>query len=463
MSRDLQPEVETGRVARVRSAIALPSENLLARFVTLNLLGQGGSLVIGFATSIVLARLLGPAGRGLLGLMLSVDVLVVVVASIGLPTAVTYFSSLEDADPPAILGNCLAHAAVLAVILIPLSWLFHGSIANAVGDGAGGLTWVLVAALVPLTLLDWTTNSQLQGALRFGRANVVVVASRLAYAVGVVALVGVLSLGVTGGVLATAVGSLAMIFLSLGPIVRAGRPRLDLALAKRLYSYGAKAEVGSILQLANGRLDVLILQIYRPLSQVGYYVVAQTVAELVLLLASEVRWAGMVLVTRSAGEEQQASTSASAVRHYTILGAGAALCTAVLGSILILIGYGSQYHTAVAPMLILLPGVWMLGIGVVIQGDLSGRGRPGLASTLAGVSAFVTVALDFALIPSLGTIGAALASVCGYSTLGVISVLALHRVSGISVRTLVVPTRSDLRGYWSAISARLRRMRAAGS
>src|ERR1700704_5030530 len=105
------------RLARARGMLALPSENLLARFVTMNVLGQGASLAIGFATSIVLARLLGPAGRGLLGLMLSANLLVVVLTSIGLPTAVTYFSSRADADPPGILGDCLLHAFVLAAVL----------------------------------------------------------------------------------------------------------------------------------------------------------------------------------------------------------------------------------------------------------------------------------------------------------------------------------------------------------
>lgn len=463
MSRDPQAEAPAPpRAAPARSALALPEGSQLARFVTMNLLGQGGSLVIGFATSIALARFLGPAGRGLLGLMLSANLLVVVLTSIGLPTAVTYFSSRADADPPAILGNCLAHTFVLAAVLIPTSGLLHGPIAEGLGHGAGGLTWVLVAALVPLSLFDWTTNSQLQGALRFKRVNVVIVSSRLLYAIAVVVLLGILSLGVEGGVIATGLGSLAMILLSLPALLRAGRPRFDPELARRLYGYGAKAQVGSILQLANGRLDVLILQIYRPLSQVGYYVIAQTVAELVVTLANEFRWTGMVLVTKAQGEEQ-ASTSASAVRHYTLVAAAAALANVVFGSVVILLGYGSRFQPALAPMLILLPGVWMLGIGIVIQGDLSGRGRPGLASVLAGISAAVTTGLDFALIPSLGTTGAALASVCGYSTLGVVSVVVLHRVSEIPVRELVVPTRADLRGYRNFLAERLRRARGVAT
>jgi O-antigen/teichoic acid export membrane protein len=446
---------------RARGAFALPRENLLARFVTINVLGSGGSLLIGFVTSIVLARLLGPSGRGLLALMLSVAQIAVIVTAIGLPVAVTYFASLPDADPPAILGNCLAHAAVISAVLIPVAAVFYDQIANALGHGDGGRTWILVAALVPLTFLDWTTNSQLQGTLRFARFNLVVIMARLVYAFGVVILVGFVDLGVTGGVIATAVGAVVMILASLKPILDRGTPRLDRRLMSRMFSYGFRAQVGAILQLANGRLDVLIMQIYRPLSQVGYYVVAQAIAELPLLLSQQFRWTSMVLITKYEGDEMQASTTADSVRHYAALGALVVLANAVFGTVLILVAYGSEFHPAVVPMLILLPGIWFLGLGIVIQGDLSGRGRPGLASWLTALAAVVTVSLDLTLIPPFGVIGASIASVSAYTTLGVSSLVALTRISGIPARDLIVPTRADLRGYRDVVIGFAKRLRAA--
>jgi O-antigen/teichoic acid export membrane protein len=119
----------------------------------------------------------------------------------------------------------------------------------------------------------------------------------------------------------------------------------------------------------------------------------------------------------------------------------------VLGSLLILFAYGRSYTPAIVPMLILLPGIWFLGIGIVVQGDLSGRGRPGLSSALAGVAAAASASLDFLLIPPFGVIGAAVAAVCAYATFGILSIVALARLSGISVRALLVPTREDFLSY----------------
>jgi O-antigen/teichoic acid export membrane protein len=227
---------------------------------------------------------------------------------------------------------------------------------------------------------------------------------------------------------------------------------------RRMFSYGSRAQVGSILQIASGRVDVIIIEIYRPLSQVGYYVVAQTVAQLVLTLAQEFRWTSMVLVTKYEGDARQARTSTDSVRHYGIAASAAVICNAAFGSALILVAYGHQYEPAVGPMLVLLPGMWFLGMSIVIQGDLDGRGRPGLSSRLAALAAGVTVAFDLALIPPFGVIGAAIASVFANSIYGVASVTALRSVSGIPVRELVVPRRDDLASYWRFAMRALRRL-----
>jgi O-antigen/teichoic acid export membrane protein len=124
------------------------------------------------------------------------------------------------------------------------------------------------------------------------------------------------------------------------------------------------------------------------------------------------------------------------------------LANAALGSAVIYFAFGPKFHSAIGPMLVLLPGIWFLGMGIVIQGDLAGRGRPGLSSTLAGIAAVVTVALDFALIPPLGVYGGAIASVAAYTTFGVGSLTALHNVTGIPIRRLAIPTRRDFTIYW---------------
>ena len=424
---------------------------MLARSVTLNIVGQVASLMVGFVASVALARWLGPSDRGLLAIMVSVTNLALALAGLGLPFAVMYFASRRDAPGGALLGNSFVAAAVLGAVFVPAFWLLHEPISDLFSRGRGGTTWALAAILVPITFLDWATHNQLLGKLRFGTYNVLVVGSKFAYLIGVVALVRLFDLGVAGGILALAAGSLVVAAGSVALIVRDDRPRFDGALLRQMGRYGVRVQVGAIFQVLNYRFDVLIVQFFRPLASVGYYVVAQILAELGLLLARGFQSSVVPLVTRYEGEERQAETTVSAIRHHGILAVVAIAANAIFSPLVIEFAFGPVFHAALTPFFILLPGVWFLGTSAVVASVLSGRGQPGLASTLAGATAVLTVALDLALIPPLGVPGAALASLIAYTAFGIASLITLSRVTGIPVRILVVPQRRDFHAYGAAL------------
>jgi Na+-driven multidrug efflux pump len=119
----------------------------------------------------------------------------------------------------------------------------------------------------------------------------------------------------------------------------------------------------------------------------------------------------------------------------------------------------STFQPALVPLLVLLPGMWFMGTGSLVVGDLRGRGRPGLASAVKGGAALVTVGLDLALIPAFGVIGAAVASSLAYAAFGIGSLVVLSRIAGVPVRRLTVPTRDDLGLYRRAGGALLKRLR----
>jgi len=422
----------------------------LRRSVLLNVLGQVGSLVVGFVPSILVARWLGPTDRGLYAVIGTTSGIVFVLAGAGLPMAVWYFASGKPAPTRALLGNSLAYAALLTVLFVPATALLDDRLGDVFGHGRGGFAWVLAALLIPVTFLDWTTHNQLLGSLRFGLYNTLIVLSKVVFLVGVVLLLRVVPLGVSGVYLATLAGSLVVIAGALRVILAAGPPHLDLALLRRMFSYGGRTQIGGVFQFFNSRFDVLILQFFRPLSAVGYYVVAQTLAELVMLLARSFQSTVLSVVTRDTDDpESQAATTATALRHHGLLAVAATLANAVFSPLLILLAYGPAFHDAIVPFFVILPGIWFLGTGLVIANDLNGRSRPGLASSLSGMAVGLTVVLDLALIPPFGVTGAAVASLIAYVAFGVASIVVGARVAGIPVSSLV-PTRADLALYPAA-------------
>jgi O-antigen/teichoic acid export membrane protein len=432
---------------------------MLARSVTLNILGQAATLAIGFFASIALARWLGPTDRGLLGVITSVSNVALALGSIGLPIAVWYYASREHARFGELLGNTFLWAGLLAVVCGGGFWLLRDELAAHLSHGEGGNAWVLGGFVVSILFLDYTTHNQLLGQLRFGLVNLLVVLSKIAYLICVVVLVGRLDLGVSGALVAVAAGSIVVTVGSTRTILQWARPRIDLGLFRMLLRYGSRIQIGSIFQLLNYRLDVVILTFFVPLSSVGYYVVAQTLAELVLTLARAFQGSVLSLVSHYEGDERQNATTRASLRHHGILAFAAMLANAVFGPLVIVFGYGDQFRPAIVPFLILLPGMWFLGAANVVTGDLSGRGRPGAASALSGGAVVVTVILDLLLIPHFGVPGAAVASLIAYTCFGIASLIVLSRVARIHFRE-VLPTRDDLRAYPAAVRPAMARLRA---
>jgi O-antigen/teichoic acid export membrane protein len=431
---------------------------MLARSLTINFVGSVASLVLGFVGSALIARWLGPSDRGLLALLQSVAMFGWTVTGVGVPMAVLYHASRPGASVQRLLGTSLVMASALAVVLIPAAALAAPHLSDWLTHGRGESLWPLAAVIVPVLFFDTATHNQLLARLQFGRVNALSIAGKAATVLLAVVLVGIAGYGVAGGLVAMLGASAVMIAGSLWVLLREGAPRFSAPVLRMLVRYGLRSQATNIFQSFNYRLDVIVLQFFRPLSDIGYYVVAQVIAELVLVLADSFQSSIVPLVAGSEGTSRDRTTKL-AVRHHALLALGACIANAGLGTALILFGYGSAYSPAVVPMLVLLPGIWWLGMGSVVTSDLRGRGRPGTASIVSGVALVATVGLDLALIPPFGVLGAAVASVITYTLQGILSLVVLSRVSGMSVRTLVLPERADLAAYPAALRAVTGRVR----
>jgi len=206
-----------------------------------------------------------------------------------------------------------------------------------------------------------------------------------------------------------------------------------------MLAYGTRAQVGSFLQIINARFDVVVLQAMAPLAVVGQYAVAQIVAELVLVVPRSV---GSVLAPTVAASRDD-GVSAEAMRLNGSLSLAGVVAVGIGGPLLIVVGYGHEYASALVPFLILLPATWFLCVAQVVNASLRGRGRPGLTSLLALVEVVVTVVLDLLLIPGHHALGAAFASAIAYVLYGIASVVVLARIDGVSPLSLLVGTRAE--------------------
>ena len=275
------------------------------------------TLAIGYLASILLARSLGPAGRGLIAVMQADVALIVSLAGLGTPAAITYFASRRLRYQPALSGFALIYGCVLGVLSFATVLLAGGWIADHQGHGFDDRLWWLVAALIPLMYIEFFATSLLNARRAFALSNRLNILGRVGTLVATASLVTGLELGHRRRP-DRSVADLARQDRGHRADGRADRPAPPVAAtsSRATLSYGWRVAIGQMFRFFSGRFDVLVLSWLAPLATVGNYAIAQTVAELVLIIPQSFGFVVMPMV--AAGEDHRA---APALRLAGTLGA----------------------------------------------------------------------------------------------------------------------------------------------
>ena len=175
-----------------------------------------------------------------------------------------------------------------------------------------------------------------------------------------------------------------------------------------------RGQLGGLITLLNLRLDFLVLGALAGPAVLGTYAVASKYAELVRLPGTALTWVTyprMAALTASRGGRARPPAAAARPGRSSRWRWCRSSCSPDPCS-----GCSTAPPStpAVRPAQVLLVGMLLSGASGVASGYLYGRGRPGLNSLGLGLGLVATVALDLALIPPYGALGAAVASSAAY-------------------------------------------------
>ena len=393
----------------------------------------GSGEIVLFAVNFLLfpvyTRVLEPAGYGALGLLLALRAFLRPLNQLGLDESFLrfHYDCETDAERQALTGTTFlviggASAIVLGVFLLaaPLVSPLLGGPEHTGALRLLAVNGFLAAFLcVPHGLLRARNE-----AARFARWTVGgglgIVALRLWFVVA-------LEWGVFGMMLADVMVS-AVLLAGLLPV--AGQPaawRCSWPLARELLRYGSPRVPHALLRQTLGQADRLLLRLYLPVTQVGVYGAGATVANTLSMYREAFRRAWMPLAF-------ERMSDADAPRLFARLATVAfgVLVFATLGLSLFagpLIRWLTppEYHDAVPIAPVLAAGVAIHALTVLLTTSLNISKQTGALPWATGAGAFVTIAANVVLIPPLGMLGAALATVAGSITLVAALAVAAQR------------------------------------
>lgn len=416
----------------------------VARNASYSLVASFIAFVAGLVSSVVIARLLGPAELGIYALVLSMGGVMGMIVMLGIPHAITKYVAEYEArgerdTAAALLASLTRFTSAVAigvgvVAFAAAPWLERSFDADgfaaglriaAIGLLPGALGGIAGAGLAGFQDYRRTMRISLAGTIFLFVTTV----SLLAAGAGVLGAVA--ALAISGGF----VGVLTWRGLSHHmrvPLLR-GRPPDPARVKLRRYVPPVTA-VLVLDAIVWQRSEVFFLGVYRSAREVAWYGLAFGISVTVMKLLP--RAASAVLAPVASGfygaddlpGTRQLFITGS--RYITILAAPVVVGGSVLAYPLIATIYGEGYAPAATVLPIVLLAAGFGAIGSVTAAIQTGIERQDLVLKVAGVAALVNIALDFGLIPTLGILGAAIANAVAQVGAVVGGIVLTRRVIG---------------------------------
>lgn len=408
-------------------------------------LSLGVSLVIqvlNAGTGILLARALGAEGRGELAAAIIWPSLLAGLGSLGLADAATFQAARRTATTAVVAGSAVTLALIQSLALVAVGFLLV-PLALSGYDEEASRAAVIFLLFIPINLVALTLLGVLNGLQRFRAFN----ALRLLVIAGSAAGIVGLWAGDNLTVLAAAVvylvaNGLTLVGASLA-VGRAldGRPRFDRSVARGLWAYGLRSHTSSVPLIMNERLDQLLISVVLAPVQLGLYVVAVTLTSITSLVGSSVAMVSLPTIARL-GDGAARRELARKHISLTILGSLALTIPLVLaaGPVVDLL-FGAAFSGAVVTAQVLLLAAAALSTNRVLGAIMKAVDRPlepgkgellGLAVTLAALAV---------LLPTLGIVGAGIASLLAYVVSLAWNVRGAAAALSISPRAVLLPRR----------------------
>jgi O-antigen/teichoic acid export membrane protein len=424
----------------------------------------GARIVIVLAslvTSVIMARTLGPSGKGLFSLAVLVSGLVFIALNMGVGSASGYFLGRKKIPLERLAGNWLTLSVVIGGAALAVSLALAPVIVPRFVPSVPLGAIVVSLFSVPFSILLFNFLLLFRANDDFRSFNIVDAMQPVLFCVLFAACAlfestRLLQASIVAWLVsyaATGVGSV----LLMRRFVKVSF-QWDRSLVRETLRFGVQQNLGNLLDFLNYRFDMLLVNWFLDPAHVGYYSISVVVVEKMWYIPNVL---SAVLHPRiaHAGNDGEANRATAVVSRVTVLViAAGCLAILLLGRPLVRLLYSSRFLPAVTPLFILLPGIVMISIAKIVTSDLTARGYP-RASMWAGLVAVVSnIAANLVLIPRFGLAGAALSSTISYTLCAVVLVAYFRRVTGVSVTALVVPTVADARYLARAIARELARL-----
>lgn len=370
-----------------------------------------------FITAPILARGLGPEGRGELGVAQSVASFALALGAVG--QAEVYLADRKNGSGNIQVAGRIALLGATFTSILAAIWLLV----------LGVSPFVVMATVILIPVLSqsqlWRSSAISGRRLSLPAFNNA--AGALLRVVLLLALVFIAALSTASAMLAIQLSAALAALLTVG--VYAFRQPKDAIEEAGLACYGDSFRRGlpliafSLLTSVTLRSDIIALQVLDDAEAVGIYAAAASLSMAVLSISGAFK-------TRAQGAVFDASPRRSVRRELIIvscIGSVGALGAILLSPWIVEVLLGPGFESAVPILQVLAVSCVALLVLDTVHGVLAVLGKRKVMVLVGGAGAATRLATLLVFVPSLGPMGAAISTVVSYTVAGVVGWIAINR------------------------------------
>jgi O-antigen/teichoic acid export membrane protein len=420
----------------------------ILRQTLLTFCGQSSGLVVAIFSGIVVARSLGPAGKGVLALAM-LALAVFSTYGDGIQSAIMYQCGRNREPEQLVYGACLR---IVGAVFIPLA-----AVLFALGLFFPRYSFLaFVGCAIPFTVYGQVANgffllknriatTIVQGAFgTFGYA-LIVVPALLIWHVGIN---GVLAIWAATTMLA---GIYAFVCLSAALPVSAVR-RTTREVVREQFRFSLKSGGIAVAGFLNLRVDVWVVGLMLDARLLGIYSLAVATAELMWQVSRPLIWTTFGRIA-AAERSHSIALTAAVTRNVLAVETVVGVILFAIAPVLITRVYGSAYADSANVVRWLIPGVIFYAATSTMGYYLSVKeGMPMAMFWMLTSSVIICALITATTLPVLGLYGAALATSVTYVLSAIVKGVLFMRTTGSSLRSFTLISAEDFERYQRALS-----------
>ncbi len=428
----------------------------LIKSVSVTFAARIAYIFLGIVSSIIIARTLGPFGKGVFAVLAAIMGIALQFGNFGLHASNIYFVSRDKQKLPQISGNSLWVGLIGGIAISGIAYLVSIAFPRLLLGEIKPLFLMIMLISVPFVFISLFLQNILIGLQKIYQYNLIEVAGKFFSVIFIVVILVILRRGIRELViLSTLVTALiCLVYIAYFRSFNGFSFKFDIKLFREMLEYGFKTYLSCLFAFLIIRSDMILVNYFLSVSKAGIYSVAVSFADFLYLLPATI---GMMLFPKASAIQDKESKLTKKVSRFTVL-LMLVLCifAAVVSKPLILLMYGPQFKDSIVPFLWLLPGILFLSLETIYMNDFASRGNPPIVYIVPAIAFVINIGLNLIMIPRMGIVAASLTSTISYGLMFLVTLEYLRIASCSSHKDILVTRFEEIKELSQEVVAKFR-------